>query len=191
MLIVLVAAALVCVVGMVVILVVKNRRANSAGEPGFAGPVGFPPGPGMPAQAPPGQVPPLRPTPLPGAVELPPDLLGHVESELARGRKIQAIKLVRQHTLLGLKDAKDLVEGIEAGHTASGAQGSASAAPGPYGQVAYEGAWRPPVSGAGGMLSDRVRAFKQAGDHASAVALVRAETGMTAGEAERFVAAID
>ncbi|WP_242901551.1 hypothetical protein [Actinomadura terrae] len=39
-------------------------------------------------------------------------------------------------------------------------------------------------------LSERVKAFVSAGDRPSAVALVRAETGMDASEAERFVAAL-
>jgi hypothetical protein len=42
-----------------------------------------------------------------------------------------------------------------------------------------------------GMLSERVRAFMTAGDVAAAIALVRAETGMTQAEAERFVDALD
>jgi hypothetical protein len=41
-----------------------------------------------------------------------------------------------------------------------------------------------------GMLSERVRAFKAADDVAAAIALVRAETGMTQAEAERFVNAL-
>jgi hypothetical protein len=44
--------------------------------------------------------------------ELPP-LPPEAAQALARGRKIEAIKLVRQHTGLGLKDAKDLVEAHE------------------------------------------------------------------------------
>ena len=42
----------------------------------------------------------------------------------------------------------------------------------------------------GGMLSDRVRAFKHAGDYESAVAMVCAETGMGRDEAARFVEAL-
>jgi hypothetical protein len=40
------------------------------------------------------------------------------------------------------------------------------------------------------MLSDRVRAFKHAGDYESAVAIVCAETGMGRDEAARFVEAL-
>ena|SRR5690348_7557642 len=38
------------------------------------------------------------------------DLTNRVIAELKAGRKIQAIKLVRQETQLGLKEAKELVE---------------------------------------------------------------------------------
>jgi hypothetical protein len=50
---------------------------------------------------------------------------------------------------------------------------------------------RPRSTQPSGMLSERVRAFKAAEDVAAAIALVRAETGMTQTEAERFVDALD
>lgn len=89
-----------------------------------------------------------------------------VRALMSQGQKIQAIKLVREETRMGLKDAKDYVEAMAAGRIAPGLPG-------------------------GGPLSERVRSFKAAGDPASAVALVRAETGMTQSEAERFVDALD
>ncbi|MGI8332099.1 ribosomal protein L7/L12 [Actinomadura scrupuli] len=93
-----------------------------------------------------------------------------VRALMSRGQKINAIKLVREETRMGLKEAKDYVEAMAAGRIAAAPWGGA---PG-----------RSP-------LSERVRSFKAAGDPASAVALVRAETGMTQSEAERFVDALD
>jgi ribosomal protein L7/L12 len=52
---------------------------------------------------------------------LPPD----VRAELARGNKIQAIKLLRKATGLGLKEAKELVDGAES--ASSGMQSGTSA----------------------------------------------------------------
>jgi large subunit ribosomal protein L7/L12 len=51
--------------------------------------------------------PPAKPVPLPG------DMRAAVEAELAAGRKIEAIKLLREATGLGLKDAKEAVEAME------------------------------------------------------------------------------
>jgi len=90
---------------------------------------------------------------------LPPEAVTHFHHLIADRKKIQAIKEIRILTGLGLKEAKDLADAIEAGRY------HPTAAP----------------------LSERVRAFKAAGDHASAVALVRAETGMTPTEAETFI----
>jgi Ribosomal protein L7/L12 C-terminal domain len=94
---------------------------------------------------------------------LPPEVVGRLQSLIANRQKILAIKEIRGHTGLGLKEAKDLADALEAGH--------------------YHPAATP--------LSDRVRAFKATGDHASALALVRAETGMTPAEADRFIQALD
>ncbi|MFB9662468.1 ribosomal protein L7/L12 [Glycomyces mayteni] len=42
--------------------------------------------------------------------------LAEVRSEIRSGRKIQAIKVYREHTGLGLKEAKDAVERMEKGY---------------------------------------------------------------------------
>ncbi|MBI1367819.1 MAG: hypothetical protein GC162_04110 [Planctomycetes bacterium] len=42
-------------------------------------------------------------------------LLDQIEADLFAGRKIQAIKIYREHTGVGLKEAKEEVEKIEAG----------------------------------------------------------------------------
>jgi len=106
-----------------------------------------------------------RPEPFAPPLLLTPELLAELRNLLGRGKKIPAIKLLRERTGLGLKDAKDLAEAIERG---------------------YE----PPLQGRVS-LSERVRALRDAGDHASAVAMVQAETGMRRHEAEKFVSVLD
>jgi ribosomal protein L7/L12 len=87
---------------------------------------------------------------------------GRAEELLAKGRLIEAIKLVRQETRFGLKEAKDYCEALRDGRL-------------------------PPA----GPLSERARALAEAGDRAGAVALVRGETGMSEHEAEKFLDALD
>ena len=45
--------------------------------------------------------------------DVPPGLVAEAGTLLARGQKIEAIKLVQEHTGMGLKEAKDWVEGLE------------------------------------------------------------------------------
>jgi hypothetical protein len=53
-------------------------------------------------------------TPAPAPVTtLPPETEAQVRALLAAGRKIEAIKLARDATHLGLKETKDLVESME------------------------------------------------------------------------------
>ncbi len=47
------------------------------------------------------------------AATLSPEVEQQVRAELAAGRKIQAIKIAREATHLGLKETKDLVEAME------------------------------------------------------------------------------
>ncbi|GAA2111236.1 ribosomal protein L7/L12 [Actinomadura alba] len=84
------------------------------------------------------------------------------EELVAKGRLIEAIKLVRQETGFGLREAKDYCEALRDGRL-------------------------PPA----GPLSERARALAEAGDRAGAVALVRGETGMAEREAEKFLDALD
>jgi len=44
---------------------------------------------------------------------LPPEIVEQVRGQIAAGRKIEAIKLAREATHCGLKEAKDLVESME------------------------------------------------------------------------------
>lgn len=68
-----------------------------------------------------GQVPRYRPLPTADkamataapVLPLPPEVEQQVRALLAAGRKIDAIKLARDVTHLGLKDTKDLVESME------------------------------------------------------------------------------
>ncbi|MFB4311215.1 ribosomal protein L7/L12 [Actinomadura sp. GTD37] len=135
---------------------------------------------------------------------------------VAEERYIPAVKLVREVTGLGLKEAKEYVDALKgealaarvppevreralgliaAGGTRPAAKmvraeaGLGSRAAKDYVDALRDGRVARPVAG-GGTLSDRVRAFKDAGDHASALALVCAETGMSREEAARFVDAL-
>lgn len=60
---------------------------------------------------------PLPTAPLPAGTlpvaTLSPEVEQQVRAELAAGRKIQAIKIARDATHLGLKETKDLVEAME------------------------------------------------------------------------------
>lgn len=159
------------VLGIGLLVAVLIGRSGRSAGPAIKGEGD--PGPGMPPTPPmaPG-APTVQGTPVTELL-LPEDLQFHLYRELGNGRKIHAIKLVRQHTRLGLKEAKDIVEALEAGWR-----------PSPTQQLPR------PAADDGGSLSDRVRAFERAGDHTAAIALVRSQTGMTAEEAERFVAAL-
>ena len=96
------------------------------------------------------------------------DLQHRVRELYAEGKKIEAIKLIREQTGLGLKEAKDLSEALASGRPLPVAPGHA----------------RPD-------LASRVRELKAAGRGEQAVFLVRGETGMGQAEAERFVEAVD
>jgi ribosomal protein L7/L12 len=49
-----------------------------------------------------------------------PDLAAQLVLELAAGRKVEAIKLLRERTGLGLKEAKDAIEALDGGDAAPG-----------------------------------------------------------------------
>ena len=63
----------------------------------------------------PGRTAPLAASPVAGAQPalLPPEIEAQVRALLTAGRKIEAIKLAREATHCGLKEAKDLVESME------------------------------------------------------------------------------
>jgi hypothetical protein len=98
-----------------------------------------------------------------------PQAFAEAQAFIDHGKYLDAIKVIRKDSGMPLKDAKDYVDAMRAGRI-------------PPPSVVM------PPSGAGGRpLSERVRAFLDAGDHDSAVALVQAETGMSREEAVRFV----
>ncbi|MEQ4725101.1 ribosomal protein L7/L12 [Nonomuraea sp. B19D2] len=110
-------------------------------------------------------------------VFLPPDELDHqLRSLVAQGKRIYAIKLLRQHTGMGLKEAKDAVDGLAVGRP-----------------INHPALHRPPTAPAAAPQADlaaRVRQLKEAGRSEQAVHLVRGETGMTEDEALRFLDAL-
>jgi hypothetical protein len=115
----------------------------------------------------------------PGGTARPPagpvtaETLERVRSLADQGQKITAIKELRIATGLGLREAKETVEAMQEGR------------PTPHLPIAASGGRL-----SGGSLAERAAALRAAGDHSGAIALVRAETGMTEGDAMRFVAAL-
>ncbi|HMO58602.1 MAG TPA: ribosomal protein L7/L12 [Roseiflexaceae bacterium] len=85
-----------------------------------------------------------------------------VATLLARGNKIGAIKLVREQTGLGLKEAKEYVEVLERGQTP------------------------PPITIAGG-TADTVESLLARGNKIGAIKLVREQTGLGLKEAKEYV----
>ncbi|MEU8380321.1 ribosomal protein L7/L12 [Streptosporangium sp. NPDC048865] len=123
---------------------------------------------------------------VPLATPTPQGLYETVTGLTRRGQKIQAIKELRRHTGLGLKEAKAVVDAVAMGHDLWGHPLMAGLRPA-----------RPVVPpGAGGIavtgpdLATRVRELKAAGRAEQAVHLVRGETGMGEREAELFVEAL-
>ncbi|WP_157254151.1 ribosomal protein L7/L12 [Nonomuraea typhae] len=102
-----------------------------------------------------------------------------VEQEVLRllrqEKTIHAIKVLRQHTRLGLKEAKDLVEDVAAGRRRL------------TDHPAFAGL-RPSLPRRGTAdLAGRVRNLVAEGHREQAIYLVRGETGMGQDEAELFV----
>ncbi|WP_327092725.1 ribosomal protein L7/L12 [Nonomuraea sp. NBC_01738] len=104
----------------------------------------------------------------------PTELEARLNAMVSEGNLIPAIKLLREQTGLGLKDAKDAVEGIRAGRRIINHPAMTRLSPGPH-----------PVRHAD--LATRVRELRAAGRTEQAVLLVRGETGMNQADAERFV----
>lgn len=91
------------------------------------------------------------------------EVLGHIRG----GRKIHAIKVVRERTGMGLAEAKNLAEAIAAG------------------------GWSPAGPADGQSLADRTRELLARDRVADAVLMVAKETGMTEDEASRFIGSLD
>jgi hypothetical protein len=117
------------------------------------------------------------PPPVPPA----PQELQELVTQLTRqGRKVQAIKELRQHTGLGLAEAKKVIDAVAMGHTMWSHPVLARFRPSPV-ALPYAGAV------AGPDLATRVRELKAAGRAEQAIHLVRGETGMGQREAELFL----
>ncbi|GGV16644.1 hypothetical protein GCM10010182_41930 [Actinomadura cremea] len=99
---------------------------------------------------------------------VPVELEERLRALLVAGRAPDAVKAARKEAGLGRSEAKDFVK-------------------------ALQGGWRRGRATVGndGTLAERAREFVDADDRASAVGLVRSETGMNAEEAGRFVDALD
>ncbi|MEV8637908.1 ribosomal protein L7/L12 [Streptosporangium sp. NPDC051023] len=110
-------------------------------------------------------------------------LQAQVQSLLGQGKKIHAVKLVRERTGLGLAEAKRYVDDLAAGRLQT---------PAPFpGHLSHPGGPPPELPQRGGAdLADRVRDLKASGRAEQAVFLVRGETGMTEPDAWRFVDSI-
>ncbi|MCP2327275.1 ribosomal protein L7/L12 [Hamadaea flava] len=91
-----------------------------------------------------------------------------VAALLAEGKKIQAIKLYRELTGVGLKEAKDAVEAMAAGRE-------------PFAQVPFAG--RPPAHDVAAQAAE----LKARGQIIPAIKLVREKTGLGLKEAKDFV----
>ncbi|MEU6740951.1 hypothetical protein [Streptosporangium sandarakinum] len=105
----------------------------------------------------------------------PAELNHQVTGLIAAGKTVQAVKLVREQTGLGLADAKRYTDDLAAGrppHLAPFHPGAPGLAAAP--QPAAD-------------LATRVRHLKAAGRAEQAVFLVRGETGMDEADARRFV----
>lgn len=97
-----------------------------------------------------------------------PPLSDHLQErvrELGVGRKVEAIRLIRQETGLGLKEAKTVADAIFANRFVP----------------------TPPERPGTGDLASRVQQLKAAGRAEQAIYLVRGETGMSQEQAEAFV----
>jgi hypothetical protein len=91
---------------------------------------------------------------------------------LTTGKVVYAVKVVRDRTGMGLKEAKDVVDAVRKGRYVPPTAPATASKPGTS-------------------LAVRARALKAGGDWHTATALVMVETGMTESEAGRFIAALE
>ena len=122
-----------------------------------------------------------RPAPGPGAAAraraLPPRVREQAGRLVAQRRLVHAIKVIREGTGMGLREAKETAEALAA-------DPSGGAPPDPY-------AAGPSGTTAGrGDLATRVRALRADDRTGEAIELVAAETGMSLVDATRFVESV-
>ncbi|MFI6597339.1 50S ribosomal protein L7/L12 [Nonomuraea sp. NPDC050536] len=111
-----------------------------------------------------------KPAPPSQPIQLPSELEHHLRQLIAQRQPIHAIKILRDHTGLDLRTAKNIVDAMVAGRDLPGHPPT-----------------RPPMQPD---LATRVRELLQAGRTEQATFLVRGETGMDAQAAERFIASL-
>ncbi|TXK40764.1 ribosomal protein L7/L12 [Nonomuraea sp. C10] len=112
-----------------------------------------------------------RITPAPSRVQLTRDQLDtQLHTLIQQNKMIHAIKLLREQTGMGLREAKDAVDGLAAGR--------------PISHPAYTALAGTPAQPD---LATRARHLKEAGHTEQAILLVRAETGMNEEDAATFV----
>jgi hypothetical protein len=99
---------------------------------------------------------------------VPEHIQGRIRELTAEGRKIAAVRLLRQETGLRLKEAKTITDAIAAGRFVP----------------------TPPDRPGAADLATRVHELKAAGNIEQAIHLVRGETGMSHEQAEAFVSLI-
>lgn len=103
------------------------------------------------------------------AREVSDDVLGRIRAAIAAGNKIEAIKIYREASGVGLAEAKRFVEDLEAGRT-----------PG-----------APPIDSATNDDIDQIQAAVFAGDRIQAIKLYRASTGEGLKESRDFILALE
>lgn len=121
--------------------------------------------------------------PMPTPMPTPQGLHELVTGLVRAGRRIEAIKELRRHTGLSLRDAKVTIDGVAMGH-------DLWSHPAMTRFKAAQPTALPHTGLAGPDLATRVRELKAAGRAEQAVYLVRGETGMGEREAELFVEAL-
>jgi ribosomal protein L7/L12 len=120
-----------------------------------------------------------KPAPKPAAAAAPADhglLPDQIRALLARGNKIEAIKLARSRTGFPLEAAKDMVETIE---KASGATATPGSAPQSVDPIAL-------IRNAKDLSQDVLQLVKQ-GKKIDAIQLIRSRTGLGLKEAKEIV----
>lgn len=102
-----------------------------------------------------------------GPTPLTEEAVAEARALIGRGKPVHAIKVVREHTGMGLAEAKNITDALA------------------------EGRQVPVAPTPGASLADRVRELRGQSRVPDAVDLVAAETGMTEAESARFIDSLD
>lgn len=112
------------------------------------------------------------------------DLAGAVRMVLERGNKIEAVKLVRERTGLGLKEAKDFVDGIERGTAPATIPRTFGSSGNIIGEIRE-------IVATAQDITEEVNALIDSGKQIEAIKLVRERTGLDLKQAKDFVERIE